>query len=175
VPVVLLLAALILVAGVFAANWDESEAADGPRAAGDPSAGVDVELTGGHHYFIFVRTADPAPTGCSLAYGDQDAAPVPLTRTNSWSSTPPTGYRYGATFAAPLSGSAELTCQGAAGTVRIVPDDTSYGYIGVAFLIGLIIAAGGAVAFTIILVMRMGSAKRRRAAMAAPVGLYGPC
>jgi hypothetical protein len=173
VPMVLLAIAVVIVVAAFAANWDESEAADGPRRTGDARAGIRIEVTGGHDYFLFVRTSDPSPTACALAHPPgTDAVPVPLTRANSWTITPPTGYRHGATFTAPRSGTVEVTCEGTAGPVQVVPDDTSYGYMALGMIGSLLVAAAGVIAFIVILVMRMNSAKRHRAAAMDSPGLH---
>ncbi|GAA2407975.1 hypothetical protein GCM10010191_15560 [Actinomadura vinacea] len=172
-PLTLILLPLLLFVVVFALNWRDSEAADGPSAAGDARAGVNVELTSGHTYFLYVRTGAASPTSCALAAGG-DPVPVPLTREHGWSASDRAGYRYASTFEAPLSGRFRLVCAGVDGQVLMQPDDTSYGYLGLAFLAVVVAGGTGAVMFIVIAVMRSSSAKRRRAALSAPpAGPYG--
>jgi hypothetical protein len=176
-PVILLVGAVILVIVAFAANWDQTEAADGPRATGDVRAGLEVTMTGGHDYLIYVRTGDSKPTSCTVAREDEPALPVPLRTTAPWAVTPPTGHVFGAAFEAPLSGDAELTCRGTDGDVTVVPDDTVYGYVGLWFIVAMFVGGVGVVSFVVVLGLRIGSARRRRQAMAAPLGPrnpYGP-
>ncbi|XVQ13854.1 hypothetical protein ACQP1W_15330 [Spirillospora sp. CA-255316] len=173
-PLSLVLVPLLLFIVVFALNWENSQVADGPSAGGDARAGISVELTAGHTYFLYVRLGDPAPSSCALTGQDGRPDPFPLTREHDWSASDRTGYRYAATFEAPRSGSARLTCEGAVGDMLMTPDDTAYGYLGLALLAVLGFGAAGAVAFVVIAMMRNNGVKRRRAAMAPPPpGPYG--
>ncbi|GLZ03668.1 hypothetical protein Acsp03_11350 [Actinomadura sp. NBRC 104412] len=169
-PAVLLAIAVIVVVAVVAVTWDEAQAADGPRASGDAREGIQIVVTGGYNYFIFVRDGDPPPTSCTVAYPNEDPGPVELTKENSWAATPPPGYRWAASFTATLSGRPELTCEGTAGTVRIVPDDTSYGYMGLGLIVGIFLGCAALIAFVVILLMRRNSARDPGAAMAGTPG-----
>ncbi|MFC5751134.1 hypothetical protein [Actinomadura rugatobispora] len=167
-PLALVLVPLLIFIVVFALNWQDSQAADGPSASGDARAGISVELKAGHTYFLYVRLGDPTPASCALVR-DGRPDPFPLTREHSWSASDRTGYRYAATFEAPLTGSARLTCEGS-GDMLMTPDDTSYGYLGLAMLACLGLGAAGGAAFVVIAVMRNSSVKRRRAAAMGPYG-----
>lgn len=166
-------AALIVVAvagflTMLAFLWDDSEVANGSAAAGDPVSGVAIELSEGYGYFIYVRTGEAAPFACSVRVGDQ-SGPIGLTRKNSWSASERPSYRYTATFEAPVSGTALLTCRGTDGPILVTPDDTVHGYLGLALMAAMGLGAVAAVAFVVTLVRR-GGAKRKAAAYRGPYG-----
>ncbi|NDU77077.1 hypothetical protein GWI34_31320 [Actinomadura sp. DSM 109109] len=163
-PIALLLVAVIGFFTTLALLWDDSEVADGPAAAGDPASGVTVRLTEGYGYFVYVREGGPPPYACQVEAGER-SGPVQLTRKNSWSASDRASYRYTATFRAPVSGVARLTCRGAEGTILVTPDDTAHGYLGLALLTGLGLGGLAAVAFAVTF-LRRGGAKRK--AVAAP-------
>lgn len=167
-PAALLVVAAVGFFGVLAFLWDDSEAADGPSASGDPAAGVTVELTEGYGYFIYVRSGEATPFSCSVKVEGR-SGPIPLTRQNSWSASDHAGYRYTATFEAPVSGAALLTCRGTDGPILVTPDDTSHAYLGFAFIAAVVLGALSIVSF-VYLVVRRGSAKRK----AAPAPFPGP-
>ncbi|MFC6886248.1 hypothetical protein [Actinomadura yumaensis] len=145
--------------GFLGYAWEDSEVADGPSAVGDPVAGIRVRLTEGHGYFLYVRDHGSAPYACAVSLGEV-SGPLRLTRTNSWSASEHPPYRYTATFKAPVSGEARLTCRGAAAPVLVTPDDTVHGYLGIAFFAALGVTGLAGVAFVVILARR-GAAKRR--------------
>jgi hypothetical protein len=174
VPGVLLVGALIMVIVAFIANWDATEAADGPRADGDARTGVQVVMTGGHTYRIHVETGGSRPTSCTVKPEGGTAMPVALTYTGSFAATTQPGHTYAAAFDAPFSGTAELTCRGTDKDVLVVPDDNVYGFIGLWFIVAVFVGLAGVLAFIVILVLRVNSAKRRRQAMAAASGPYHP-
>ncbi|HEY8480651.1 MAG TPA: hypothetical protein VIL71_12560, partial [Spirillospora sp.] len=82
-PVLLLLAAVAGFAAAFAFLADDSRVAHGPRASGDPAAGVRVRLAEGHAYFLYVRSGEAAPFGCRVRAGGR-VRPVALTRRDAW-------------------------------------------------------------------------------------------
>ncbi|SFN23577.1 hypothetical protein SAMN04489713_101816 [Actinomadura madurae] len=165
-PVALIVVAAVGFFTLLAFLWDDSEVAGGPAAVGDPVTGVSVELTEGYGYFVYVRTGGPSPYACRVEAG-QESGPVRLTRKNSWSASDRASYRYTATFEAPVSGSARLTCRGTDGVILVTPDDTAHGYLGLALLVALGLGVLAALAFVVILVRR-GGAKRRAALTAGP-------
>ncbi|NVI87309.1 hypothetical protein [Actinomadura sp. BRA 177] len=158
-PVVLLFVALVGFFAVLAFLWDDSKVADGPPAAGDPVVGVRVQLSEGYGYFLYVRTGGSSPYSCVVDLGER-SGPVRLTRKNSWSATDRAGYRYTATFLAPVSGTARLTCKGTDGPILVTPDDTVHGYLGFALLAALGLGGLAALSFAVTL-LRRGAAKRR--------------
>lgn len=161
-PVVLAVVAALGFLTVLALLWDDRQVADGPQAVGDPVAGMRVQLSEGYGYFVYVRTGGPSPYLCAVEVGER-SGPVRLTRKNSRNAAERAGYRYTATFRAPVSGSALLTCHGTDGPVLVVPDDTVYGYLCLTFLAAVSLGGAAAITFTAILVQR-GGAKRRAAA-----------
>ncbi|CNG25422.1 Uncharacterised protein [Mycobacterium tuberculosis] len=165
-PVVLVVVAALGFLTMLAMLWDDRHVADGPPAVGDPVAGMRVQLSEGYGYFVYVRTGGSSPYLCAVEVGER-AGPVRLTRKNSRNAAERAGYRYTATFRAPVSGSALLTCHGTDGLVLVVPDDTVYGYLFVAFLAAASLGGAAALTFAAILVQR-GGARRRAAAAAAP-------
>lgn len=165
-PIVLVLVAVIGFFTVLALLWDDSEAAEGPAAVGDPATGVSLRLTEGYGYFVYVREGGPSPYACRVEAGER-SGPVQLTRKNSWSASDHTSYRYTATFTAPVSGDARLTCRGADGPILVTPDDTAHGYLGLALLTALGLGGLAAVAF-VVTILRRGGAKRRAATTAGP-------
>ncbi|WP_433468643.1 hypothetical protein [Spirillospora sp. CA-128828] len=165
-PIVLVLVAVVGFFTMVALLWDGSEVADGPSAVGDSVSGVRIELTEGYGYFVYVRTGGSSPYACRVQVGEQ-SGPVRLTRKNSWSASDHASYRYTATFTAPVSGDALLTCQGADGPLLVTPDDTVHGYLGLALLTALGLGGLAAVAFVVTL-LRRGGAKRRTVTAAGP-------
>ncbi|MGI5202712.1 hypothetical protein ACQEU6_14215 [Spirillospora sp. CA-108201] len=165
-PIALVLVAVIGFFTTLAVLWDDSEVAEGPSAAGDPASGVTVRLTEGYGYFVYVREGGPTPYACRVEAGER-SGPVPLTRKNSWSASDHASYRYTATFKAPVSGDARLTCRGADGPILVTPDDTAHGYLGLALLAALGLGGLAAVAFAVTF-LRRGGAKRRAATTAGP-------
>ncbi|TDD39505.1 hypothetical protein E1287_03500 [Actinomadura sp. KC06] len=165
-PIILVVVAAIGFFTMVAFLWDDSEAANGPSASGDPASGVTIELSRGYGYFLYVRTGGASPFACSVEVGDR-SGPIQLTRKNSWSASEHRSYRYTASFEAPVSGTALLTCRGTDGPILVTPDDTVHGYLGLAFLAALGVGVIAAIAFTVTLVRR-GGAKRRAAAAAFP-------
>lgn len=164
-PVVLLFAAVVGFFTVLGFLWDDSKVADGPPAAGDPVAGVTVRLSEGYGYFLYVRTGGSSPYSCTVQVGER-SGPVRLTRKNSWSAGEHAGYRYTATFHAPVSGTARLTCRGADGPILVTPDDTVHAYLGFAVLAALGVGGLAALSFAATF-LRRGSAKRRAAGAGA--------
>ncbi|XRQ02798.1 hypothetical protein ACN3XK_40120 [Actinomadura welshii] len=160
-PVLLLLVAVTGLVTVFAFLWDDSQAADGPSAAGDPVAGVRIQLSGGHAYFVYVRTGRSSPFGCSLEAGNRKGA-VELTRQNSWSAGERPAFRYTATFESPVTGAATFRCGGTEGPILVAPDDTAKAYLGFTACAALALAVLAAASFAVTLVRR-GAAKRRSA------------
>lgn len=165
-PIVLVLVAVIGFFTVLALLWDDSEVAEGPVAVGDPASGVTLRLTEGFGYFVYVREGGPSPYACRVEAGEQ-SGPVQLTRKNSWSASDRASYRYTATFRAPVSGDARLTCRGADGAILVTPDDTAHGYLGLALLTALGLGGLAAVAF-VVTILRRGGAKRRAVTTAGP-------
>lgn len=158
-PVALVLVAAVGVLTMLAFLWDDRQVADGPPATGDPVAGMRVQLSEGYGYFVYVRTGGPSPYRCAVEVGER-SGPIRLTRKNSRNAAERTGYRYTATFQAPVSGSALLTCRGTDGLVLVVPDDTVYGYLFLAFLAAVSLGGAAAVVLAVALVRR-GAAGRR--------------
>ncbi|WP_089312272.1 hypothetical protein [Actinomadura mexicana] len=165
-PIVLVLVAVIGFLTVLALLWDDSEVAEGPVAVGDPASGVALRLTEGYGYFVYVREGGPSPYACRVEAGEQ-SGPVQLTRKNSWSASDHASYRYTATFRAPVSGDARLTCRGAEGPILVTPDDTAHGYLGLALLTALGLGGLAAVAF-VVTILRRGGARRRAATAPGP-------
>lgn len=161
-PAVLVLTALVGFLTALAFLWDDARAADGPPAAGDPVAGVRVRLSKGYGYFLYVRTGGPSPYSCGVEVGER-SGPVRLTRKNSWSASDHAAYRYTASFQAPVSGTARLTCRGTDGPILVTPDDTVDAYLGFALLAALGLGGLAGLSFAVTFVRR-GSAKRRAAA-----------
>ncbi|QXJ25430.1 hypothetical protein AGRA3207_006921 [Actinomadura graeca] len=164
-PVLFTLVAVVGLAVVLALFLDDSNVAEGPSASGDPRAGLRVELTEGHTYFVYVRDGSPVPYSCSLRQGTETGT-VALTRRNSWSASDHAGYDYAATFEAPLNGTALLTCRGTGARMLVTPDDTADFYLGVAVLGAVLLGVLAILAF-IFLPVRRGNAKRRAAAARA--------
>ncbi|RKS74476.1 hypothetical protein BZB76_2990 [Actinomadura pelletieri DSM 43383] len=162
-PVVLVLVAAVGFFGILAVLWDDSEVAGGPSASGDPVAGVPIRITRGYGYFLYVRTGGSSPFSCSVRVGDR-SGPVPLTRKNSWSAAQRPSYRYTASFEAPASGKAVLTCRGSDGPILVAPDDTAHGYLGFAVVAALGLGAAATLVF-VVTVVRRGAAKRKVAAV----------
>ncbi|NKZ07513.1 hypothetical protein [Actinomadura latina] len=152
-PVVLLVAAVAGLLAALAFLWDDYQVAGGPAAAGDPVAGVRVQLSEGYGYFLYVRTGGPSPYSCVVQVGER-SGPVRLTRKNSWSAAERAGYRYTATFQAPASGTARLTCRGTGGPILVAPDATVHGYLGSAFLAALVLGGLAALSFVITFLRR---------------------
>jgi len=90
------------------------------------------------------------------------SGPVRLTRKNSWSASERPAYRYTATFHAPVSGMARLTCRGTDGPILVAPDDTVDEYLGFALLAAVGLGGFAALGFAVTFVRR-GAAKRRAA------------
>jgi hypothetical protein len=157
-PVALLLAAVVGFFTVLALLWDDSKVAGGPKAAGVPARGVAVRLSEGHGYFLYVRTGSSTPYACAVRAGER-SGPIRLTRKNSWSASDRAGYRYTATFEAPVTGAALLTCRGTDGLVLVVPDDTADAYIGFAVFAAL--AVGGLAVLGFVVIAFRRSAARR--------------
>ena len=160
-PAVLALVALVGFLTALASLWDDSRVADGPAAAGDPVAGVAVRLSEGHGYFLYVRTGGTTPYACGVEVGPR-SGPVRLTRKNSWSAAERPAYRYTATFQAPVSGMARLTCRGTDGPILVAPDDSVDAYLGCALLAALALGGVAALSFAVTFVRR-GTARRRAA------------
>ncbi|MBB6393873.1 hypothetical protein BKA00_000787 [Actinomadura coerulea] len=158
-PIALVLVAVIGFATVLAFLWDDSEVAGGPAAVGDPASGVTVRLTEGYGYFVYVREGGPSPYACRVEAGER-SGPVQLTRKNSWSASDHASYRYTATFRAPVSGDARLTCRGAEGPILVTPDDTADGYLGLSLLTALGLGGLAAVAFIVTILRRSGAGRR---------------
>ena len=165
---VLLLVAAVGFFAVFAFLVDDSNAADGPSASGSPATGVTIRLREGYGYFVYVRTGQAAPLTCSVRV-DERSGPVRLTRKNAWSASDHPTYRYTASFEAPVSGTALLTCRGTGGPILVTPDDTANAYIGFAFFAGFGMGVLAIVVFVVTLVRRAASA-RRSAAVRGPSG-----
>ncbi|MDL4770975.1 MULTISPECIES: hypothetical protein [Thermomonosporaceae] len=162
-PAVLLLAASAGFLGVLACTWEDVEAADGPVVSGDPRIGVTVRLAEGRTYFVYVREHASSPYRCAVALAGA-SGPLRLTRENSWSAAGHPGYRYTATFKAPLTGPARLTCRGEGGGLLVTPDGTVRTYRGLAFLGAVGVAGPAVLAIAVIAVTRRRSAGRARAA-----------
>jgi len=160
-PVALVFAAVVGFSTVLALLRDDSRAADGPAAAGDPVAGVRVQLSEGYGYFVYVRAGGTSPYACGVQVGAR-SGPVRLTRKNSWSASERPAYRYTATFHAPVSGMARLTCRGTDGPILVAPDDTVDEYLGFALLAAVGLGGFAALGFAVTFVRR-GAAKRRAA------------
>lgn len=167
-PAALLIAAVAGFAAMLAFLWDDSEVAYGPSASGDPVTGVRVQLSEGYSYFIYVRTGGSSPYACSVEVGERSGR-IALTRKNSWSAAEHPSYRYTATFEAPVSGTALLTCRGTDGPILVTPDDTVHAYLGFAVVAALGLGGLAAVSCTVT-VVRRGGAKRRAATLAGPGG-----
>ncbi|WP_168220882.1 hypothetical protein [Actinomadura sp. WMMA1423] len=165
-PVVLVLVAVIGLLTTLVVLWDESEAAQGPASVGDAESGVAVRLTEGYDYYVYVREGGASPYACRIESGEQ-SGPVTLTRRNSWSASNRTSYRYTATFTAPVSGDARLTCRGADGPILVTPDESANGYLGFAVLGALGLGGLAALAF-IVTILRRSGAKRRAATASGP-------
>ncbi|WP_207936175.1 hypothetical protein [Actinomadura sp. KC216] len=167
-PIILVLVAATGFLTMLAFLFDDSEAADGPSAAGDPVAGVTIELSRGHGYFLYVRSGGASPFACSVRVGER-SGPIRLTRKNSWSASERPSYRYTASFEAPVSGTALLTCRGTDGPILVTPDDTANGYLGLAFLAAVGLGMIAVIAFTVTAVRRSGARRRAAAVDAHPV------
>ncbi|MFB4307686.1 hypothetical protein [Actinomadura sp. GTD37] len=161
-PAVLVLVAAAGFLAALALLWDDSRAADGPAAAGDPVAGVRVRLSEGHGYFLYVRTGGSTPYRCGVEVGER-SGPLRLTRKNSWSAAERPAHRYTATFTAPVTGAGLLTCRGADGPILVAPDDTVDAYLGFAVLAALGLGGLAGLSFAVAFVRR-GAAERRAAA-----------
>ncbi|QKW35351.1 hypothetical protein HUT06_15975 [Actinomadura sp. NAK00032] len=157
-PVALLLAAVVGFFTLVAFLWDDSEAADGPKAVGDPVRGVAVQLSEGYGYFLYVRTGGSTPYSCAVRAGER-SGPIRLSRKNSWSVSDRPGYRYTATFEAPVTGAALLTCRGTDGPILVAPDDTAHAYLGLALFVAL--GVGGLAVLSFVVVAFRRSAARR--------------
>ncbi|WP_131738292.1 hypothetical protein [Actinomadura roseirufa] len=154
-------AGLLVMIGVF---WDDSEVAYGSRSAGDPGTGVSVELSKGHGYFLYVGDGSTVPYTCFVRVGGT-SGPVQLTRKNAWSASGVTGYHYTASFEAPVSGTARLTCRGVDGRLLVTPDDTVHFYLGLSVLVSGAFALFAIISFVFLLVRRGGA---KRAAVPVP-------
>ncbi|MEV4678428.1 hypothetical protein AB0K34_42880 [Actinomadura sp. NPDC049382] len=157
-PIGLVLAAVVGFFTPVAFLWDDSKVAEGPASAGDPATGVAVQLSEGHGYFVYVRTGGSTPYACSVRSGGR-SGPIRLTRKNSWSASDRAGYRYTATFEAPVTGGALLTCRGTDGPVLVTPDDTANAYLGLALFAAL--GAGGLAVLSFVVIAFRRSAARR--------------
>ncbi|TDB95415.1 hypothetical protein [Actinomadura sp. 7K534] len=162
-PVLVLLVAVAGCVAVFGLLWDDSRVADGPSASGDPASGVQVQLSDGHGYFIYVRTGQSSPFACSVEMEGRSGH-IQLTRQNAWSATERPAYRYTATFESPVTGTATLRCGGTEGPLLVTPDDTVNAYLGFAFFAAVGLALFAVVAF-VITIVRRGGAKRRAAVL----------
>ncbi|MFG2000139.1 hypothetical protein ACGFNU_13405 [Spirillospora sp. NPDC048911] len=163
-PIVLILGSVLGFTALLVGQWEETQYASGPKVAGDPVNGLTVELHQGHPYFVYVRGNAAGPTTCSIAPANGGTAdPVALTKKNSWSATDYPSYRYVATFEAPLSGMAKVTCRGATGELLVAPDDTVDGYLGFALLAGLFLGGLGVISAIVIPLRRRNSKRRIRA------------
>ncbi|GAA4230677.1 hypothetical protein GCM10022254_26080 [Actinomadura meridiana] len=167
-PAVLVVVAVAGLLALVAALWDDAQAADGPSAAGSPETGVTIQLSRAHGYFLYVRTGGLSPFACSVKVGER-SGPIRLTRQNSWSASEHPEYRYTASFEAPVSGRALLTCRGTEGPILVTPDDTVHGYIGLAVMVALGLGGVAVIAFVVIIVRR-GGAKRGAAHLSGPYG-----
>ncbi|TYB44695.1 hypothetical protein [Actinomadura chibensis] len=168
-PAALVLVAVVGFFAVFALLWDDTDAANGPSGAGDPAAGVTVRLEEGFGYFLYVRAGAPSPFACSVK-ADGRSGPVRLTRKNSWSASDHASYRYTASFTAPVSGTAVLTCRGTDGPILVTPDDTANGYLGFALFAALGLGMVAAVAFIVTILRRSGAKRRAASAGGVPYG-----
>ncbi|NEA26740.1 hypothetical protein [Actinomadura bangladeshensis] len=157
-PVALVAVAVVGFFTLVGFLWEDSEVANGPPSSGDPAAGVPIRLSEGHDYFVYVRTGGSTPYACSVRAG-QRFGPIRLTRKNSWSASDRAGYRYTATFTAPVTGDAVLTCRGTDGPVMVTPDDTAHAYLGLALFTALGLGGLAVLSFVVVLVRR--SAARR--------------
>src|SRR5437868_2706810 len=155
-PVVFVLIAVIGLGVVVGLFLDDSDVAGGPSASGDPRAGVRVELTEGHGYFVYVQNGSSVPYSCSLRQGT-DIGTLTLTRKNSWSASDHPGYEYAATFEAPVNGSALIICRGGGTRILVTPDDTADFYLGMAVLGAVLFGVLAILAF-IFLPLRRGNA-----------------
>ncbi|MGI5168899.1 hypothetical protein ACQEU3_31580 [Spirillospora sp. CA-253888] len=172
VPAVLVTATVAWSVLFTAGNAEGLNAAGGPSAQGDAESGVVVRLAEDYGYFLYVDRDAPAPTSCSVEAAGARGQ-VALTRKNSWSAGTEVGHRYTATFQAPLSGRARLTCQGTQGRILVKPDDTVAGYFGLT-----IIGGGGALvvagAVWAVVFVRRHNARRRAGAFPAAPGGHPP-
>lgn len=154
-PVLLLLAAVAGFGVALAFLADDARAGRGPRAGGDPAAGVPVRLSEGYAYFVYVAADEAAPFGCSVR-ADGRVRRVALTRRNSWSAPERPRFRYTATFVAPASGTALFRCAGTAGPIVVQPDGTACTYLEAAAF-----GAAGTCAVATVALLRRGAARRR--------------
>ncbi|MFD0687078.1 hypothetical protein [Actinomadura fibrosa] len=168
VPIVLAATAVVGLVIMLVLFLDDSMAAEKPGVTGGASTGVTVDLEAGRGYFLYVRTGASAPTSCALrAYGQTGA--VELTRKNSWAQSDHTGYRYTASFQAPVGGEGVLTCRGTSGTMLVTPDDTADFYLGLSVLIGVVCGVLAIVGFVFLFVRRSHA---RRAAVSSVPGAF---
>ncbi|MFI0445228.1 hypothetical protein [Actinomadura sp. 6N118] len=167
-PIVLILGSVVGFTTLLIGKWEETQIASGPKVRGDPVNGLTVDLHQGHPYFVYVRGNAAGPAACSITPangGSPDS--IQLTKKNSWSATDYPSYRYVATFEAPLTGKARLTCRGATGELLVTPDDTVDGYLGFALLGGLFLGGLGVIA-AIVIPLRRRNSKRRAWAQRPP-------
>jgi len=168
-PVTLILVGVVGFLLTLALNLDDNRTSDDPSAAGNPASGVTLGMVSGHDYFVYVRDGATGPTACSVRRPGIAPIALDLTKKNSWASSDYKSYRYASSFQAPIGGNAvTVTCQGATGSIVVMPDDTSSFYLGLALIIGCGLGGLGIVAFIVIFV------RRRNAKRAAPAGPAGP-
>ncbi|QFG25952.1 hypothetical protein [Actinomadura sp. WMMB 499] len=164
-PITLGVLAILIFFGAFALLWSDSEIAEGPSAEG-PESGVGLHMEEGFGYFVYVRDGASEPQSCEVVSGER-TIPVRLTTANAWVASDIDSYRYAATFAAPVTGQAQVVCQGTGGWIRVQPDDASLLYLGLSFFasLGLVIIALAALP---VIMLRRSSARRRAAAVTGP-------
>lgn len=164
-PISLGVLAVLIFFGAFALLWTESEVADGPSSEG-PESGVALRLEEGYGYFVYVRDGASEPRSCAVVTGE-GTIPVRLTTEHSWVASEVENYAYAATFTSPVTGQAQVACQGTGGWIRVQPDDASLLYLGLAFFLslGFVVVA---LATLPVIMLRRSAARRRAAAVTGP-------
>ncbi|GLW63195.1 hypothetical protein Arub01_14390 [Actinomadura rubrobrunea] len=164
-PVALVLSAVTGLAVVLAVSWDASKAAQADPVVIDGRGHKRPDLVAGRRYLLYVPRGAHAPASCEVALGTA-SVPLALTRSDPWAAAQRAGYRYAASFRAPVSGPTRLVCTGDAPRLMIAPDDAVHGLLGLAVLAALAMTGAGAVGFVVIFVRRRLT--RRRLAYGLP-------
>ncbi|GGV25651.1 hypothetical protein GCM10010182_55440 [Actinomadura cremea] len=164
-PITLGVLAVLIFFGAFALLWTDSEVADGPSAEG-PESGVTLRMEEGYGYFVYVRDGGSEPRSCAVVTGER-TIPVRLTTENSWVASEVDSHTYAATFTAPVTGEAQVACEGTGGWIRVQPDDAALLYLGLSFFasLGLVVIA---LASLPVIMLRRSSSRRRAAAVTGP-------
>jgi hypothetical protein len=175
-PCALVLAAVVELVVFVVLNYGGLRVGDDPEGTGSAAAGARIYLVEGHRYFVYVENSTAVPTACVVAAAGGSGL-VALTKENSWSastteSVAGRSYRYTASFKSPVTGTAVVACHGVDGGLMVKPDDTVFGYLGVAFMVAGGLTLLASIAFLLI-ILRRSAAKRWALASRPFKGPYG--